>query len=270
MVQMVDHNAIPLIDNMKKITDEISAMLCVAYTGGKITTRVKFTTDEDHHFNLKKGVVITAESLRPYAADLVDRMIMIPMNKQHDRVTGEAGVNEAYHEMRPRIMGTILTAVSHVMGRLPGFNPTGLVRTADYHRIGLLAAEALGYGSQVFDEAIRLNVVQKVESKRRSNPVVNALVKLMEGQASLQTYMNELAPQLKAVVDDPNEIPSQPNQLSRVLSNSVSLLREHGISIRSYSNDSYGKPYVITNEKAYENELTEIIDENTGVVYTLD
>ena len=270
MVQMVDHNAIPLIDNMKKITDEISAMLCVAYTGGKITTRVKFTTDEDHHFNLKKGVIITAESLRPYAADLVDRMIMIPMSKQHDRVAGEAGVNEAYHEMRPRIMGTILTAVSHVMGRLPGFNPTGLVRTADYHRIGLLAAEVLGYGSQVFDEAIRLNVVQKADSKRRSNPVVNALVKLMEGQVSLQTYMNELAPQLKAVVDDPNEIPSQPNQLSRVLSNSEPLLREHGISIKSYSNDSYGKPYVITNEKAYENELTEIIDESTGVVYTLD
>jgi len=141
---------------------------------------------------------------------------------------------------------------------------------ADYHRIGMLAAEALGYGSHVFDEAIRSNTSQKFEHRRRSNPVVNALVKLMEGQATLQTYMNELAPQLKAVVDEPNEIPSQPNQLSRVLSNSESLLREHGISIKSYSNDSYGKPYVITNEKAYENEMTEIIDESTGVVYGLD
>lgn len=264
LTQMLEHNGIPVLDNLGKIHPDISDLLCNTYTGGTVTTRVKFTTDEDHYFNLKKGIIMTSMSFGEVAVDLLDRMILIERNSNNLEYRSESVLEKRYDEMHPRVLGSILTAVTGVLKRLPDFDPTGDNRMADYYRIGLLAADEFGYGQALFEEAFRMNQTMKSQIRGKASPIVNALAEVLKGTPSMRVYMRELVDILKSVAADPRDIPNQANHLSMELRKAAPILELNGIFLKGLPNDSNGKPYVIELKEASNN----IIDSD-GCSYIL-
>lgn len=259
LTQALDHNAIPVLDNLGKISAHISDLLCNTYTGGTVTTRVKYTTDEDHYFNLKKGVIMTALSFGEAPVDLLDRMILIERDSRDLDYRSESILEKRYEAMHPGVLGSILDAVAGVMKRLDTFDPSGATRMADYYRIGLLAADQLGYEVTLFQEAFRWNHRMKSQVRGKANPVVNALKKVLQINPSIRVYMRELVEILKSVAEDPRDIPSQANHLSMELRKALPQLELNNITLKGLPNDSNGKPYVIEwkgdSSTCIENEL---------------
>ena len=214
MAQVINHQAIPMIDNLTAITPDISELFCVAHSRGRLTTRVKYTNDGDHHVKLYKGIILTSKKFDCMAADLTDRTVFIVRPKKMPNFDNFL-ISSTYNEMHPRVLGTILSAASQTMRLLKGFNPTGSVRVADYHRIGLIASDVLGYGADTFDDAIRNNKRTKQEFEALSNPVVNALLVIMKNTPVIKVYMKDLLDEIRNVADASDEIPNQPNQLSK-------------------------------------------------------
>ncbi len=245
LTQALEHNAIPVLDNLGKIPPQISDLLCVTYTGGTVTTRVKYTTDEDHYFNLKKGVIMTALSFGEAPVDLLDRMILIERDPKNLEYRSESILEKRYEEMHPRVLGSILSAVAGVMKRLDNFDPIGATRMADYYRIGLLTADEMGYDVTLFQEAFHWNHGMKSRIRGKANPIVNALATVLQNTPSIRVYMRELVEILKKVAEDPRDIPTQANHLSMELRKASPLLELNGISLKGLPNDSTGKPYVI-------------------------
>jgi len=245
MGQLVDHHAIPAFDNITKFSSEISDFLCCTYSGVDFNKRRQYTNDEDFTFNIKKPVILTSISLGKVPSDLLDRCIVIEKSKFAFKTTSDEALMSRFDQSRPGILGAILTAASQTLRTYQGVQASNLVRTADYHRLGIAAAEAFGFGRECFETALRNNrhVVGHLQVK--DVPSVALLIDFMNNRRSWRGYMSDLLQALKGLAPDPLMLPANASQLSRELNLAKATLEINGLNLQALPNDSGGRPYLI-------------------------
>lgn len=92
MVQKLAHNYICYFDNVSKISEAISDILCRAVTGSGFSKRELFTDDDDVIYNFKRCIGINGINLGATKSDLIDRGIIIehtPIPKDRKRLLKE-------------------------------------------------------------------------------------------------------------------------------------------------------------------------------------
>jgi hypothetical protein len=77
MVQKLAHNYVCFFDNVSKISDELSDILCRAVTGSRFSKRELFTDDHDIIYNFKRCIGINGINLGATKPDLIDRGVVI-------------------------------------------------------------------------------------------------------------------------------------------------------------------------------------------------
>jgi energy-coupling factor transporter ATP-binding protein EcfA2 len=134
------------LDNVSQIPNWMSDCLCRLATGGGFATRKLRTDAEEQLFQALRPVLINGIGCPITQPDLLDRAVliqMLPVPDENRRT--EAEIWGAFHEMRPRLLGAILRAVSSAMRNLPSVRLPALPRMADFITWATAAERELGF-----------------------------------------------------------------------------------------------------------------------------
>jgi hypothetical protein len=191
------NNYMPSFDNLDGLSAEKSDLLCIASTGGGFSKRTLFTDDDETLLDLRRCVGMTGINVVVTRADLIDRSIIIELDRiPEDERKEERDVWEAFEKDRASIVGGALQALANAMAIYPNVKLDKLPRMADFTRWGYAIAEVLGYGGERFLQAYRNNRNQSNEEAISSHPVAAAVVALMKDNqtwsGSVASLLNEL------------------------------------------------------------------------------
>lgn len=130
------------IDNVSHITPWLSDAICKASTGDGLVKRKHYSDSDLIVLSFRRVIVLTTIDAGALRSDLGDRLLMVDLEPipEGSRKT-EAELDAALDEIRPRLFGAILTALSRVLAKLPQVRPLRLPRMADFGRV-LAAADA--------------------------------------------------------------------------------------------------------------------------------
>lgn len=254
LIQQLSHNYIAYYDNVSRINDWISDLLCRAVTGGGFSKRVLFTDDDDYIYSLKRCVGFNGINLGATKADLLDRGIIIQLerlNKQSRRKLEDI-LNE-FEKILPHLLGYIFDILVKVLKfkeqRIP-INLEDLPRMADFAEYGEIISRCMGYNDREFIDAYYANINLQTEEVLESSVVAIALRYFMSSRnewsgtaTQLLAELEENAGYLKINIIN-SSWPKTSNYLSRRLNEVRTNLREVGIVI-DWSVDSNRKTRII-------------------------
>ena len=187
-------------DNIDRISNDISDLLCTAVTGGGYAKRKLYTDSEQQVMYFKKGIVLNGINVVATRPDLLDRCILFELEKEY---------------------------LQEDLGRL-----------TDFTRWGYAIAEVSGIGGDVFLKAYLNNQNDSNYEAIQSNPVGEAIIKFMESNRKWAGTSTELLKELIKVAEEENinvsssGWPKAANSLSRRLNEIKSNLQDIGISIQ--------------------------------------
>ncbi|NLG84180.1 MAG: hypothetical protein GX493_06155 [Firmicutes bacterium] len=178
---LLAHNYFPVFDNLSRLSEWESDMLCRAATGGGLSVRQLYSDDEERIFSFCRPVGLTGVHLLTGGTDLMDRYLSIKLERIAKRSRKkETALREEFERLRPRLFGAMLDALSKAMVIYPGLEFEELPRMADWATWGAAISEALGFGAKRFMAAYWKNIGAMNDRLLSSHPVAAAAIALLE------------------------------------------------------------------------------------------
>lgn len=171
--------------------------------------------------------------------DLADRVLMAQLLEiTEDKRLPQAELNAKVEEARPRILGTLLTALSQTLAAIPNTKPKTLPRMADYALFAIASEKALGLKEGDFMKAFNESREQSRQVVIESSPVGEAIIRLMEDYPVPKSWKgtaSQLLKELENYTDDATYrsryFPKASNLLSRQLKRLTPDLKSVGINL---------------------------------------
>jgi hypothetical protein len=231
------NNYMPSFDNLDGLSAEKSDLLCIASTGGGFSKRTLFTDDDETLLDLRRCVGLTGINVVVTRADLIDRSIIIELDRIPEKERKEEReVWEAFEKDRASIVGGALQTLANAMEIYQNVKLDRLPRMADFTRWGYAIADVLGYGGERFLQAYRNNRNQSNEEAISSHPVAATVVALMKENQSWSGSVASLLSELERVAEQEKintkvkTFPKAAHILSRRLKEVKSNLEDVGIT----------------------------------------
>ena len=243
LAQILSHHAMPIFDNLPVLNDWKSNMLCTAVTGGGFSKRSLYSDEEDTTFSYKQAILLTGITIPATAPDLLDRSLLVHLNRvpDYERRT-EDELLEAFRQARPAILGALLSALSRALGNAHRFRKRALPRMADFAAYGAAAADALGFGADMFFKAYERNIQNQIWEVIDGSLLAKAVVDFARTLGS-RTWRGS-ATHLLEVLDkfrdgtSATDWPRSPDSLGKRLRSLEATLLEAGVRlIWSYDTD---------------------------------
>ncbi|MBI5486506.1 MAG: hypothetical protein HY905_04160 [Deltaproteobacteria bacterium] len=179
LAQVLDQNAIVPLDNISRLDQRETDLLCKAVSGGVFPKR-KLTTDDDSVFlRLKRAVIMTAIPIPTKAPDFLDRCLRIEVRPPRSRRL-EREIWATFERSAPAILGAVLDLVSAAMRELPHVAIPDEFRLVDFAQWGEAVAIAMGHEPGRFVDAYRRNMAAVADEAVLADPVANAIRKLAD------------------------------------------------------------------------------------------
>jgi hypothetical protein len=237
LVQKLDHHWCAYFDNVSKLPEWVSDMLCRAVTGEGFSKRRLYTDDEDVIFSFQRCLGLNGVTLVATKPDLLDRSILFGFERiPPHRRKREAELDMQFEKTRGRILGAIFDVLGQAMERHADVDLSELPRMADFAVWGAAIAEALGYKQEEFLAAYSRNIrIQNTEALQ-AHPVGLALLHFLEGGQGWEGTPSELLEILETAAAElridtkvkGSKWPRTPNWLTRRLNEVRTNLREEG------------------------------------------
>ncbi len=243
LIQQLAHHYAPIYDNIDRLTNEQSGLLCRAVTGEGFSKRKLYTDDDDQIYAYRRVLLLNGINVVAQRPDALDRSVLMRLERiaRADR-REERELDAEFEAVRPRLLGAIFDALSASMRHaveLPTYE-----RMADFTRVGAAVAEALGDGAEAFLESYRRNNDGQIEEAVHAHLVGGVVVALMERQDEWEGSPTELLAMLEIVGCDSGLLrrgangmvqdrawPRTANALTRRLNEVRSNLRDLGIDV---------------------------------------
>jgi hypothetical protein len=226
-------NWTPALDNLSGVRPWLSDALCRLATGGGFATRELYSDDREIVFSHKRPLIINGIDHLAAAGDLRDRSIVldlppIPPGKKRT----EREFYRDLEEVRPRVLGALLDAVSAALRNLDAVELADLPRMADF-AVWVAAAEGvLPWESGGFIEAYAGNRADANEVALDNDPVAVAVRELMADREEWNGTATQLYAALSELVDEDvrrsRAWPTAPNSLSNRMKRIAPVLRTSG------------------------------------------
>ncbi|MCA1962237.1 MAG: hypothetical protein LDL33_15775 [Desulfomonile sp.] len=236
-VQMMSHHAVICLDNLHTLPQWASDALCRAVTGAGFQKRRLYSDDSDIIYQFTRCYVLNGINIPGTSPDLLDRSIMIELERIQEEDRREKGeVYERFEEARPRIFGGMLNALSEAMRIKETIDLKRLPRMADFTRWGCAIADAIGLGRSAFLDAYYGSIMFQHEEIVNSDPVCLSVLELMQDKSSWRGGLSELFKALfeiaeKKGLDKSKGWPRAANSLSGKLTKFGHNLAEMGIQV---------------------------------------
>ena len=222
-----------IYDNLKKIDQGFSDVLCRLATGGTISKRALHTDNDVFSFSAKRPIILNGIAPSLGGLDLVSRTIQIrtlPIPESH-RLT-ESSFFAKFDEACPSIFGALLKAVSCAI-RMKDYTPCNLPRMADAAAF-VMRAEAGGglpweEGTffKTFTDKERRKGDEALEGDPVASKVMSLAVAVNVWKGSMKELLSEITKDLTA--EEKKFVPQTPRGLSPRLLELAPILRSRGI-----------------------------------------
>ncbi len=262
LVQQLSHHWTPFYDNITRLPDWTSDMLCRAVTNEGFSKRQLYSDDEDVIYQFRRCVGLNGVNVAAHKPDLLDRCILFglrqiaPSDRKPEKV-----IWAEFEEARPRLLGAIFDTLSHAMAVLDSIRLSGLPRMADFALWGCAVAEALGHSQDEFMRAYELNAEARNEEALQASPVAAMVMELMGGRSEWEGTPSELLAELEALAGQrhmntgASMWPKAAHALSRRLNEVMPNLAAAGIEV-AFRRD--GRHRRVTIRKVPENSVTSV------------
>jgi len=233
------------LDNLSRVSDELSDTLCRLATGGGASARQLYTDAEEAIFDNVNPVLLNGIEEVVTKPDLLDRLVMTvqPVIADEGR-RDEKGFWQDFEKAQPRILGALLDAVAAALHNEPHVHLKSKPRMADFAQWVTAAEPGLGWESGTFLTAYATNRADAVGIALEASEIVPALREFLhefqQAQSAQDTWMWEgtatelLAALNRHATDDSKKAkawPPQPHVLSGRLKRLAPSLRATGVSI---------------------------------------
>jgi hypothetical protein len=129
------NNYMPSFDNLDGLSAEKSDLLCIASTGGGFSKRKLYSDQDETLLDIRRCVGMTGINVVVSRADLIDRSIIIELDRiPEDERKEESNIWTALEQDRAKIVGGALTTLSKAMALYPNVKLDKLPRMADFTR----------------------------------------------------------------------------------------------------------------------------------------
>ncbi len=247
VAQIIDHQFIPLFDNLTTISRKLSNMFCRAYSGGSHMKKQLYTDDKDFKLKLSGSAIFNAIKLLKPKADFLDRCYKVEIDKTDISSRSKEQFEKAFDKAKPRIFGAILDVLSATLKHVQHIPVVNRYRTVDFDRYATAAAIVMGYREEEFQEARAHCEKIKRNSITGATPIIEALNHFLKANNLYYSgYMKSLVQQLPQYTDSPDEIPKQTQVLSRRIGEIEPELKAAGITANRKYNDSRGALWEFT------------------------
>lgn len=178
--QLLHHHFI-VYENVTKIPDEISDLLCIAVTGGGIEAREFYTNADAFIYNIRTNIGINGINVAATKPDLLERCILIELERVSTKTRhSESSLDASFDEARASILGGIFDTVVKAMKIRPLLEIGELPRMADFALWGCAIAEALGYTGKEFLSAYESKLEKQERQTILSSSEAKLVMKLMK------------------------------------------------------------------------------------------
>ena len=224
-----------VFDNVSGLPPWLSDTLCRLATGGGFAVRQLYTDQDEVLFDAMRPLVLNGITDIVNRPDLADRAIFLTLDPiPEERRRPEEELWEEIQEARPKILGTLLDAVSTGLRQYHGTKLEKLPRMADFAR-WVTACETALWPAGTFSAAYLVNRNAVVDNVIDADPVSSALRSLMERRTEWTGTATEL---LEVLSDEVGERvsktkawPTSSQALSGRVRRAAPLLRKVGIEI---------------------------------------
>ena len=247
LIQQVSKYAVTYYDNLSRIPEWISDLLCRAVTGSGFSKRKLYTNNEDVIYSLMRAIGFNGINLAATKADLLSRGLIIqteaiPKGNQRRMKT----IWKEFERIKPELLGYIFDVLTRIIKWRQDKVGVELVkeypRMADWAEWCEIIAHCLGEKEGAFMEAYNENIDLQTQEVIEGSDIAIALQifidskedKKFDGTATVLLHeLNKIS--LQNDIDIKNRYwPKTANRLSRGLRILQRTLREIGIEIDWY------------------------------------
>lgn len=251
-VQTISHHSFMFYDNLSKMQEWFSDALARAATGDSFSKRELYTDDDDVIYRFQKTVALNGINQVVYKSDLLDRSILLNLERISPENRKEAQVFWLEFEAdRPLILGAIFDTLANALALYPNIRLDRLPRMADFARWGYAIAEASGVSGDAFIKAYSRNIVVQHDEAIEANPVAQTIMEFMRDcdawsgtPAELYNVLSIIA--FKLQISQNRGWPKDAARLGRMLTSIAPNLLAKGIELER----SRGKDRLITLNKS--------------------
>ncbi|MGH7217913.1 MAG: hypothetical protein ACREGE_00490 [Candidatus Microsaccharimonas sp.] len=257
-VQTISHHSFMFYDNLSTMQEWFSDALARAATGDSFSKRELYTDDDDVIYRFQKTIALNGINQVVYKSDLLDRSILLNLERISPENRKEAQVFWVdFENDRPLILGAIFDTLAKTLAIYPTVKLNKLPRMADFARWGYAIAEASGFSGEKFIEAYNANITIQHDEAIEANPVAQTIIEFMSDRntwqgtpAELYNLLNIVA--FKLQISQSRGWPKDAARLGRALTSIAPNLIAKGVELeRSRSKDRLiiiTKPTVITDD----------------------
>lgn len=238
LIQQLSHNYAPCYDNITRLNEGVSDVLCRAVTGEGGSKRRLYTDDEDMLYSFRRVIGINGINNVVQKSDLLDRSILIELSRitKGDRKT-EAMVNHAFEIDKPIILAGLFDVLAKARVIIVDLEMKEYPRMADFAKWGCAIAEAMSFGSDEFLRVYSDNIGKQNQEVIENDPVAQVLTVFMEDRPEWEGSPTELFEKLEEIAEkikiDKKHRPKSPSALGRQIKMVQSNLEESGILFES-------------------------------------
>lgn len=223
-------------DNLSGVPLWLSDALCRVATGGGFATRTLYEDAEETIFDYMRPVAVNGIDEIVARHDLLDRSLIITLPKIPENERQEAMIFwERFEQVRPRILGALLDAVSVGLTHLPETRLSRLPRMADFAKWISAAEPALPWEKGGFMEAYDDSRADAVAQALQADCVAVAVMDFLDEKQSFEGTATELLDSLESYVSEKTQKTRSWPKTARTLSNrlrrAATFLRQTGIEV---------------------------------------
>jgi len=231
-------------DNVTRVPQEISDILCRVITGASNSKRELYTNSEETILNMKRKIVLNGIVPSLEYPDLQDRIISyerIPL-EENERLTDQ-DFQDRFAKLLPSVLGQILTVLQKTIAIYPivkqEIKPK--TRLADFEVWGESISRALGYEPHTFIEKYYAKRTSRFVSNKDMYQIITAIESLLQDRPE---YEDTVTRCLKILTERANELgiecqskyvkfPKAANQLVKELTIVSPILKTLGIKVET-------------------------------------
>jgi hypothetical protein len=190
-------------DNLSGLKPNLSDALCCLSTGNGFGKRKLYTDDEEALFNVMRPVLINGIEDIVTRPDLLDRSVQLMLRPISDKDRrDEDSLWAEFEQVRPRVLGALLTAVCTALKGLPSARLPSKPRMADFAKWVVAAEPALGWPAGRFMEAYTANRDSANDLALECAAVAGGVQTFMADRSRWEGTWKELLAELNRLADD--------------------------------------------------------------------
>lgn len=216
--QIIMHHYVPAFDNCGYISQEISDVLCRVVSGAGFSKRKLYSDNDDVVYTIRRPLVMNGISPPSMSPDLIDRTILIRLERIADAFRRKKQDVEAERDaLLPKVRGYLLSCIAQVLrtGPTPP-NGAGLPRLADFAEVADACSVAMGKQPYEFLNAYIESTHEMAEQAVQSDPLATTLLDFLNEQGEWAGTANELWQALNGRPGAATRAPNWPKDHSRM------------------------------------------------------